>query len=62
MRFKAVANQDASSLVSLFFGFGIEYTLKLLSAHLRVGITRVRARILPFKGKKCGLVTSISIC
>ena len=60
MRSKAVADQDAWFLVSSFFGFGIKYTLKLLEANLRVGISRVGVCILLFKGKKCGLVASIS--
>jgi hypothetical protein len=59
VRSKAIADQDASSLVSLFFGFGIKYTLELLEADYRVGITRVGARILPSRGRKRGLVTSI---
>ena len=58
---KAVVNQDAWSLVSSFFGFGIKYMLKSLEANHRVGITRVGARILSSKGRERGLVTSIDI-
>ena len=61
MRSKAVADQDASSLVSSFFGFGIKYTLKPLQADLRVGISRVGARILPSRGMKRGPVASMGI-
>jgi hypothetical protein len=60
MRCKAIANQDTSSLISLFFSFKIKYTLKPLKANYKVNITRVGARILPFKGKKRGLVALIS--
>jgi hypothetical protein len=49
---KAVADQDAWFLISSFFGFRIKYTLELLEAGHRVGITRVGARILPSRGRK----------
>ena len=61
MHSKAVADQDASSLLSSFFNLGIKYTLKPLEANYRVGISRVGARILPSRGIKGGLVALISI-
>jgi len=60
MRPEAVANQYSRSLISLFFSLGIEYTLKLLQADLRVGIARIRAGIVPSRGKECGPITSMS--
>jgi hypothetical protein len=60
MRSKAVVDQDAWSLISSFSGFGIKYTLEPLEADYRVGISRVRARILLSKGKKSSPVASIS--
>jgi hypothetical protein len=60
MRPEAVADQYLRSLVSSFFGFGIEYTLEPLQADLGVGIARIRAGIVPPRGRECGLVTSIS--
>lgn len=59
MHSKAVADQDASSLVSSFFNFGLKYTLKPLEANYRVGISRVGARILPSRCRKSGPVTSM---
>ena len=59
MHSKAVADQDASSLVSSFFNFGIKYTLKTFEANYKVGISRVGARILPSRGRKSGPVTSM---
>jgi hypothetical protein len=59
MRSKAIADQDASSLISSFFSFRIKYTLKPLKANHRVSITRVRARILLSRGRKRGPVTLI---
>ena len=56
---KAIIDQDASSLVSMFFGFRIKYTLKLLEANLRVSISRFRVCILLSRGRKRSLVTSI---
>jgi hypothetical protein len=61
VRSKAVADQDAWFLVSSFFGFGIKYTLELLEADLRVGISRVGARILPSRGRKGSPVASMGI-
>jgi hypothetical protein len=60
MRPEAVANQYSRSLISSCFGLGIEYTLKPLQADLRVGIARIRAGIVPSRGRECGLVTSMS--
>jgi hypothetical protein len=59
VRCKAIINQDTLSLVSLFFGFEIKYTLKLLEANYKVGITKVEARILLSRGRKRGLVALI---
>ena len=61
MRSKAVADQDAWSLVSSFFGFGIKYTLELLEADYRVGISRVGVCILLSRGRECGPVASMDI-
>jgi hypothetical protein len=61
MRSKAVVDQDAWSLVSSFFGFGIKYTLEPLKANYKVGISRVEVCILLSKGKKSGLVALIGI-
>jgi len=58
---KAIADQDAWSLVSSFFGFGIKYTLEPLKADHRVGISRVGARILPSRCRKSGPVASMGI-
>jgi hypothetical protein len=58
---KTIANQDAWSLVSLFFGFGIKYTLEPLEANYRIGISRIRARILLSRGKEYNPVVSIGI-
>ena len=59
MRCKAIVDQDVLFPIGLFFGFGIKYTLKPLKADHRVGITRLRARILPSRGRKRGLVASM---
>ncbi len=59
VRSKAIADQDASSLISSLSSFRIKYTLKPLEANYRVGITRVGARILPSRGGKCGPATSM---
>jgi len=59
VRSKAIADQDASSLVRSFFGFGIKYTLEPLEADYRVGIPGVGARILPSRGRKRGPVASM---
>ncbi len=60
MRPEAVANQYSRSLVSSFFGLGMEYTLEPLQADLGVGIARIRAGIVPSRGWECGPVTSMS--
>jgi hypothetical protein len=62
MRSKAIADQDASSLISSFFGFEVKYTLKPLKANYKVSITRVKAHILPSRGRKRGLATLIGAC
>ena len=61
MRFKANINQDTWSLINSFFSFKIKYTLEPLEANYKVGISRVKAYILLFKGRERGLVASISI-
>jgi hypothetical protein len=61
VRSKAVADQDAWSLISSFFGFRIKYTLKPLEADYRVGISRVGACILPSRGRERGPVASMGI-
>ncbi len=59
MYYKAIADQDASFAINSFLSFGIKDTLKLFKANYRVGIPGLGARILPSRGRKRGLVTSI---
>jgi hypothetical protein len=56
---KAVANQDPWFLVSSSLSLGIEYTLKPLEADFKIGIFRIRVRILPSGGRERGLVASM---
>jgi hypothetical protein len=60
VRPEPVADQYSRSLISSFFSLGIEYTLKPLQADLRVGIARIRAGIVPSRGRECGPVASMS--
>ncbi len=55
----AVTNQYLRSLVSSFLGFRIKYTLKPLSANLRVGISGFGASVLLSRGRERGLVASM---
>jgi hypothetical protein len=59
VRPEAVGNQHPWLLVSSLLSFGMKYTLELLEANLRVGISRFGARILLSRGRERGPVASM---
>jgi hypothetical protein len=59
VRPEAVTNKDSWFFISSLFSFGIKYTFKLLEADLRVGISRIGARILLSRGRERGLVAPV---
>jgi hypothetical protein len=56
---ETIADEYASSLVSSFFGLGIEHTLKPLQADLGVGVSCCGARIVPSGSRVSGPVRSM---
>jgi len=56
---EAVTDKNPWFLVSLRFGLRVKHTFDPLQADLGVGVSRLRARIMPSRGGICGSVASM---